>query len=334
LKDPSAARTLEAILKNPNRSGLLRAHAAGALGKMGSNDSIPLLLKMSGHKEIHIRRSAILALGLVTRETDPFCRKVISTLSNIARKGRDPQARNWALLSLGRTGAAKALPTLLESLKKGRESFQAFAALSLAMFQLERKEKNEEIRAALRRSFGTVRTPSVKGAIALSLGLICDQESAESLLELLKEDGDFSMKGHTAVALGLMNCKEAIAPIRNMILGSKKDWNLIRQCTISLGLLGDENAAPLLLEILTEAQSDFLRGSITIALGYGKDRRAVSPLLSQLHEKKNDIFLRAFSGVALGILCGRTNIPSLSRLSADINYRAQTSSLREILDIL
>ena len=84
--------------------------------------------------------------------------------------------------------------------------------------------------------------------------------------------------------------------------------------------------------------SQFVLGSVALALGQIGDHQAIGPLLKILEpQKPNGAYpdlTRALVAVALGQIADQSDIRVLSRLSKDINYRASVPALDEILTIL
>ena len=57
-------------------------------------------------------------------------------------------------------------------------------------------------------------------------------------------------------------------------------------------------------------------------------------IMSREGNKESQILNRAFAAIALGRIGERGELPALSKISTDINYRAQVDSIKEVLDIL
>ena len=84
--------------------------------------------------------------------------------------------------------------------------------------------------------------------------------------------------------------------------------------------------------------SQFVLGSVALALGQIGDASAVGPLVRILEPTKVDgvypDLTRALVAVALGQLADRNDIRVLNRLSKDVNYRAMINAMEEVLSIL
>ena len=88
-----------------------------------------------------------------------------------------------------------------------------------------------------------------------------------------------------------------------------------------------------------EAKTLSTQAAIASALGFIGDARSIDPLVEMLASTDVTPKARAFAGVALGIVADKETLPWNSKISVDINYRANTTSLTSpegtgILDIL
>ena len=121
---------------------------------------------------------------------------------------------------------------------------------------------------------------------------------------------------------------------------SRFQTELLQAASIALGLLGDKELVPDLVKMLQEASSLSAQAAISTGLGHIGDARSIEPLLALFEDQEKTATARAFAGVALGIVADKDELPWNSRISVDINYRANTPTLvspgtgRGILDIL
>ena len=82
-------------------------------------------------------------------------------------------------------------------------------------------------------------------------------------------------------------------------------------------------------------ESQYILGSVALALGQLGDENAIEPLLAiAKDDKKYPDLTRALATVALGQIGDRRDVPTLARVATDINYRAQAPALTELLTIL
>ncbi len=110
--------------------------------------------------------------------------------------------------------------------------------------------------------------------------------------------------------------------------------DLRREAARALGALGDAGAVDALVTELRTAGLDHGRGRAAIALGSIGAVPAVRPLVSLGTDRRAGEPIRAVAVAALGLLGDPERIPSLSRLSLDVNYLARTDALNEVISLL
>lgn len=331
MKAQSAVGQLAALLSNTDSDELVRSYAATSLGKIGDRSAIPALVDALRDKSFHVSRSAVVALGLLADKDQDG--KAVKELSEVLSKGTDIQSRNWACISLGQIGGADSKKALMNALDKERRSLQAFAALGLSIFY--KKSADADVLASLRTAFADSKEQSVRGGLAIALGIVGDTESEKPLLDVVRSDGSPDLRGYAAVALGLMKARSATPDIENMLKENHNKADLARSSAIALGLMGDRNVVSILNDVLKNADVDEVRGSAALALGQIGDVTAIQPLTSLLSSKPGATERsRAFAAAALGIIGEDQPLPVLSRITRDNNYRAQVPSIQTLLGLL
>src|SRR4030095_15073427 len=100
------------------------------------------------------------------------------------------------------------------------------------------------------------RNPDSVGAYCLALGLRAHAPAIPVLLQHLQEGlkGNDDARGETAIALGLIDDPQTIAPIQTVIEESRYRPELLKQAAVALGLLGDRQIVPKLVEMLAAAK--------------------------------------------------------------------------------
>ena len=106
-------------------------------------------------------------------------------------------------------------------------------------------------------------------------------------------------------------------------------------CLLSTG----RDLVPDLVRMLEAAHGYSSQAAIASALGFIGDTRSIDPLVKMLRRKDITDSARGFAAVALGIVADKDPLPWNSRISANIDYRANTTTLTSpestgILDIL
>lgn len=273
---------------------------------------------------------------------------------------KDAGAKNFGVIALGRIGGASGVaPEVRDACQKlivrqfmegGKVTERPFAALALGLLGFESDPKKEkkpqeyryELASIIRREFQELKgdKPSL-GAQAIALGMLGDgrDETVDLLIKVLADrGGDKKLRGSAAMALGLIGNPKAKDAVMKA-LEEREDRDLRVDTAVAAGLLGDANAVAKLCEVLNDPKaSQFVLGSVALALGQIGDARSIDPLITILEPQKKDgaypDLTRALVAVALGQIADSHEIRILSRISKDVNYRSSFEALDEILTIL
>jgi HEAT repeat protein len=192
--------------------------------------------------------------------------------------------------------------------------------------------------------FRKTRSPERKAAYAIALGLMGNEQSKNDLRDSMDRINDSSYRGYAAIALGLLNAKEHMAYISEVVDESKRDPELLKQASIGLGLMKDRNAVNKLLNYLTPEDGKRPRlavlSAVATALGFIGDKNSVQPLVDTMSNDRITSLGRAFAAVSLGMVADKDSLPWNSVFGENLNYRAAVSTLVDqqagtgILDIL
>jgi HEAT repeat protein len=340
------------------------AYAVAALGKIGKAgtskpgeetlalDEIVRILENERAKTgATVRRSAAIALGQIGTSCAPRSQnKVVDLLKRLAGDAEEQEA-NFAVMSLGRIGAAKGAEQAVrkeitsflgKALDKGHGQTPAFAAMALGLVGRGMTDEGgaapeEDIRAPLRAKFDAGGDPQMRGAYALASGLVRDPLAAERLQKTLNDRGtDKRVRGWCALALGLIGDPSAVESIRTT-LKDDADRDLRVQAAMAAGLLGDAGVIGDVVAVLENRDSsNYELGSAALALGQIGDERAISVLVGIAKDATNRYpdLTRALAVVALGQIGDKRDVPVLARVATDVNYRAHVPAITELLTIL
>lgn len=355
---------LRGRIQRQEASALLRAYATHTLGRIGTQKDIQVLqraMRLRGGSDDRITRSAAIGLGELSRLVSGADRIDLAKglLDILGRRTRDASTRHFAYISLGyairddvRARRAdviehtKAADVLLEAASKGKRGDRNYAGLALAIVAREigerppldaygdlRSEVFEVLGAGLQsKRFGK----RERANFAVALGVAGARSHANALLELVRDkDESHELRGYAALALGLLrdNRTSVIKAVR-AALEDRRSEEMRIQCATALGLLHDREAVPLLLEELEQSRSLSAKAQVVLALARIGDERAVNPLVAIVRSEREQMYTRAVSCAALGIVGDLEPVPSLSRISVNVNYRASTDLTREVLSIL
>jgi hypothetical protein len=127
-------------------------------------------------------------------------------------------------------------------------------------------------------------------------------------------------------------------PIQAIVEKARYQPELLKSAAIGLGLLGDKDIVPLLVDMLQQPSGLSAQAAISSALGFIGDARSIVPLVDMLQDTEKTDLARAFAAVAIGIVADKETLPWNSKIGVDANYRASTTTLTDqkggILDIL
>jgi len=367
-------RWLAAYYADEGNNFLLRAQAPTAMARLLEGVDGPLreavatrlLADLGPHskKQAEIQQSCVLALGGIgDSDEDAVDVRIRETLMTMREVAADQQTRNFALICAaqvaGRPGSGAGDPIagardpdrkgnvrafLGEQLAKGKQDVRPWAALSIAVLERSlddaKQPSSTDMKASLRAVLAEAVSPDEVGGYAIAVGIARDPQAQEVLLEKLERTSDAEARGYVAVALGMIGARAAIAPIQALVKKSRYQTQLLEAGAIALGLLGDKQLVPELVGMLENAMSLSAQAAISTGLGHIGDARSIDPLLTMFQNEEQTALARAFACVALGIVADKEDLPWNSRISVDINYRANTPTLvspgtgRGVLDIL
>ncbi|MFO0933807.1 MAG: hypothetical protein U1E39_14045 [Planctomycetota bacterium] len=271
---PESQRTLTEVFKNKKYRAELRAMAAESFGRRGSlADGQEILLDALTDREIDIRRSAAMALGVLDyrtaaeREIDALTAPYDTSLG--APLPVDVQAKVTEL--------KKAIPAQREVLDKPTREIVKKLAHAL-------ENDNDQF---------------VCGMAAISLGRIAavtgDAVAIRRLeLDLKKERN--AVREYEILALAIAKAPNAFDIAKDAVEGKNKMATTEAAGMIALGILGDERGNEILRRQVEEGSHPLLRGYAAMALGMLGNERSQSPILSLVKTTKSP------DGISFGAL--------------------------------
>lgn len=326
---------------------VLRSYVPTTLGKLGSPRSVPALLDLLQSRKTPdaVRQSAAIGLASLATMRDSG---VINELHQQVLHGRDQLTRHFSLLTLARLGAQdpdaaahrddhEDLLRLVEKELSGRSQHRAhrsWAAIGAALYARDQPHAAPRLLTALRAGFAAENDPSFKGAFAIALALCDDQLSAPTIHESMEDSHQDDFRGYASEALGMMRHLEAAPSLRELVEDESLPESFRLKAAMGLGLMGDGDAVPLLVESLVATRSLGGLSALAQALGLIGDQAAGLPLLEMAADGKRRELSRAFATVALGLLGEREALSFNAALRADNNYLHQTPAVAEVLRIL
>jgi len=349
---------------------LTRAYAAQALGRIGTKDDIRTLNNVMTAKrnvDQNTQRSAAIGLGLLGRLVSGEDRvEVAQTLLKSIDRIKDKSTKNFGIISLAYLlvedikakttdviGNTKADEYLLETAAKGSYLHRSFGALALGLVVREisdelevdaYQEFREKALTLLREGVASKRGDKKgRAAFCTAVGIARDSRSRDALREIVEDTaGDKMLRSYAALGIGLIGEPTAAdAKAIAEAMRERSSEELRRQAAVALGLLGNpkiagtnKDAVELLLEELKDARTQSHKGQVVLALASIGDHRAIEKLVDLVKDQNEQDLTRALACAGLGLIGDLEWIPSLSRASKNINYRASTDLVNELLSIL
>jgi len=350
--DASARADCERILVrgtvgNKTVSDRVRAFAAYALAKIGDPKSLAACIEILKSRSAApaARRSAAIAVGVLGAKTpdERDRERAVSALLRYVRSSRgDASGEHFAIIGLSQIATPKALHALVDLADDGKYGQRPFAALGLAtrVFYSDRgrgpkvdADLRERIVSRLAKLSRKFKDADTKAAFLLARGLVKDESAIDELVATVAKRGNAVTRGYACVALGLIGRTERDVKDALRLALSERGEDLRRNAAIGLGLLHDAEAVPALLDELRKAKSFAVQGQLISAIGTIGDAQAIDPLVRILDDRSKPDATRALAAVGLGMIGDLRELPALTRLAKNYNYRASVSDLDELLYI-
>lgn len=297
-----------------------------ALGRMRDRESMKMMVSSLGspRQPVCLQRAAAVSLGRIAKAADA---PAVAALLAAMRKDSDPLIRHFAATSLGTIANAATCAELRKEFESSDGPDRAFLALALGV------ARDESSAPALRKALAAERNESLRGALSIALGMIPDRGARAVLETQVKDRGSIWPQGYAALALGMARIHEA-APVLRTELEATNDPRLRANLAIGLGLLQDPAARKWFLKTLRTKGTIYERGGAAMALGLLRVNEAIPSLVEVWRNTKDEMDLvRAYSIVALGILCDPSDPPKLARFTIDQDYSIRNDPLNEVMTI-
>ena len=342
---------------------ITRSYAALTLGRVGVARDLMTLQRVLNSKrirDVNIKRSAAIGIGQLARSVSGEERaEIAQTLLRSLPRVKDASAKNFVVMSLSdlvvmdvkqdRTdvlGGTRVGRYLLQTAEDGRYTERPFAALALARIgaaigeettlELYGEFRSDSITVLQKGLMSKALDKRNRAAFAASLGMLGDRGSIGNLTALVADrTEDKELRGYSALALGLIGDakKSVLRPIR-AALKERSSAELALHTSTALGLLKDRQGVPILLKELSLAKSQYVKGQIVLALARIGDARAIEPMVALLKDKNDQQLTRALACAGLGVIGDLEWLPSFSRIRLDVNYRASTDLINEVLSLI
>jgi HEAT repeat protein len=337
LKHAEASKALAAALNSNNKSvaDVVRCFCAQALGKIGGDIAQKALEDALASGGQEVERAAAAALG---RFDSPSVAKLLSGKEGILKA--DPLSAGLAAISLGRVLGQlgedewKGFPDLLREVamnpqKSGVKSQYANVALTL-FGGFDRKLQDYYSKELPEPKLDK----DVQSALAMSAGLAGLSSMRTTLAAMANDAGrNVASRSYAAMALGMVGDSDAKATsktLQDLYKNGGDDPNVKRGAVLGLGFVGDRSDVPFLLGVIDTPKEElaiarYTRGAAVIALGMIRDGESIARI--QELTGRADAKTRAFALAALGCLADKDEVPAMSNLFDESNFRVRTPSI-------
>jgi len=317
-----------------------------ALGRLGDPSVLtPLLATFVGRDtDRRVQASIAVAFGRLATLAH---RAVVESLLDVVEQGNDVATRHFALIALGKIGARSPRRQATDELRArvlgfltrrihdpDRRTDRSWAALGAALWARESPGEAPGVVGRLRLAYEDEKDPSYKAAYAIALALAGASEAAPAIHEDFLASGDEGFRGYAAVALGMLRHRPAREPLLE-ICGRRAVGPLFRrQAAVALGLMGDPETVPMLVDVLRTTDTLGVAGAVVEALGLIGDRRAVDMLTALATDESVGALTRALACVALGRVGEKTDLPWNAPIRIDSNYLLESEAVAKAASIL
>lgn len=282
--DKVAIPALKEILENTNEWCLTRAAAAEALGIIGDNSILPILIRFLYDEDVFVRSGCVKALGNFGSDY------VIDILLKILDNG-DYRDRQPAIYALGSIGSEKAVPKLCSILEENINLDDSI--------NIDKDEGENDIKAAqlaIKNRLINLNKKSLRVPAIRALGEIGSEKAIPVLVLLLDKHESVNFVIHS---LGKIQSK-LVAPILVNVLSNHQDPEIRSGAAISIARIADESTTPMLIAASNDIDCDVASSSIYALGKVGKIENLsflTNFLLDSINEKLIDASLIAISEI-------------------------------------
>lgn len=323
-RSPLVASLLQRALSAPQlKDRMILGIGAAALSKPRDPGSLQFILSGLTDSRADIRAGCGIAAGRIIKAED---RRSVQAL--IAAVGAEAEVtpRRLMLISLGRIGGPDARKRLLAELDSNLRQDRAFAAIALGI------SGATDLAPRVRKEFDAASDDSLKGAMAIALGIMHDPDALKVVAEVARTKGNPELLRNLMWFFALDRGRGSATTVEQ-VLAEAKVADIHEAGCVALGLIGELDSQTALIKYLTSAGPATLRGAAAIGLGRMGDRRAVVPLTKMIRATSETQIVRSRAVEGLGILCQRNPWPPFARVSIDSNFDIDNDAIARIKEI-
>jgi HEAT repeat protein len=271
----------EAIEKLKDKNTRFRFLRARELGEYGDKRAVPVLIEcLSPHEDPSVRWASAYALGELKDE------RAIKPLMPCLKDRNNDLLRKWAAWSLGELNAQSAGDGLIKLLFDPVEDVKYYAVVSLGKLKYKQAaeyviglidDSSWEIRREVCYALGKIGEATVSGR---NVG-----REIQRRIEDFRENDKVRIAA--ARALGDLKYQPSVRLLCERMLDNNEPDELRKECTRSLGEIGDPRAEESLIKALGD-DYDKVRGYATASLYMIGATRSIDVLKDRLKIEKNE----------------------------------------------
>jgi len=304
-----------------------RVYAAHGLALLHDAQSLPALRTAAGDNVIEVRRAAVLALGAVAPAGDA---ETVKTLSGVLTRDKDRIVRGMAAISLGRVGGEAAATALRHAQAENEASMRSYVALGLGL--VARNSKDDAIAKSLIRDLTANQQSDVAGALCIAVGLSGHADGVPVLRTIVKDAKDPDVRGHAAVALGLVHdTNEGSTAVRSLL--ELQVPHVQSEGAIGLGLMASRESVAALGDTLDHGTVPGTQAAAALALGRIGGADAARRLTAVVSDPSRPLVVRRMAINGLGIALDRQGGRPTSMVGASLDWCALTMSVVDVVSI-
>ncbi|MHC4116594.1 MAG: HEAT repeat domain-containing protein [Planctomycetota bacterium] len=284
-----------------------RVQAVDALGYIGSEQAVRILIRALEDEDHWVRLSAIEALKFIGSE------QAVGAIIEALKKNEDEVVRCYAAKALGEFASKQAIVALIKALPREKSEGRRYAARALGQIGSE-----QEFKPIINKFIGLCiedlkdEQVQIRGFVAEVLGYIGSDQAVEGLKEALNDE-NFLVYQEASNALGRIGSDQAVEILTEAL--TYGTFFLVRShAAEALGKIGSPEAIPALLRALNDDEPH-VRWSAANALGYIGSEKALEALMNALQDETVDI--RSAAAMALGAIGSDQVLEALTKALKD-----------------
>ena len=308
----------------------VRGAAVVALGKLRDVEGVDIARELLSDENYDVRRSAMLALGLVDTgrasymllnliDSSDVGKGLLHTESNLSIEDRGTALVTAALRGDRRSEAV--VVELLEQREGMNDELLSTVADAAGLMGSVRS-----IQPLMDLAFDRDRPEYVRSAAATALGRIGDPTVTPALVKLAASQDDLEPKRAAALALGIVAYPSSVPVIDHLtdMLVSESDAPSRHFAAVALGRIGGEHAKQALIAAFQDPAPD-MRPWVALGLGLAarpnQDDEIPVMLIERMADESNSDTLGAYA-VALGLTRSERGVALLGEIVQESGVRS------------